>query len=148
LKSLNYSYIVCVRYIESEWYDDSIERIRILNWNRGFIKNRRNLQKKGKSYSAEGKASILKAISAGGNMDLIPIPYFGMIMALFVAPVLTFGFIVLLRRTRADVEKLKYKKEILELEIKKEEMKLKMICEENKKYDKLLEASIDISSKG
>ena len=72
-------------------------------------------------------------------MEFIPIPYFGMLMGLLVAPALTFGFIVLLRKQKADVEKLKYKKEILELEIKKEEMHIKEIEAENRKYDNLLE---------
>ena len=76
-------------------------------------------------------------------MDFIPIPYFGMIMGLLVAPALTFGFIVLLRKQKSDVEKLKYKKEILELEIKKEEMHIKEIEAENRKYDNLIEQHND-----
>jgi len=71
-------------------------------------------------------------------MEFIPIPYFGMIMFFFVAPALTFGFISYIKKTKADVEKKKYQKEILELEIRKEEIHLKMIEEENKKYDKMI----------
>jgi len=74
-------------------------------------------------------------------MSFFPIPYFGMIMSLFVAPLLTFGFIILLKKNKSDVEKLKYKKEILELEIRKEEIHLQSMIEENKKYDNLLESS-------
>ena len=81
-------------------------------------------------------------------MDLLPIPYFGMIMSLFVAPALTFGFIILVRKTKADVEKLKLKKEIIELEIRKEEIHLKLLVEENRKYDKLLETNIKSSING
>jgi cell shape-determining protein MreC len=76
-------------------------------------------------------------------MEFIPIPYFGMIMFFFVAPVLTFGFIGYTKKIKADVEKKKYEKEILELEIKKEEIHLKMIEEENKKYDKMLGSNME-----
>lgn len=72
-------------------------------------------------------------------MEQIPIPYFGMIMSLLVAPGLTFGFILLLKKIKANVEIIKTKKEILELEIKKEEIHLKLILEENSKYDRLIE---------
>jgi len=72
-------------------------------------------------------------------MELIPIPYFGMIMGLFVAPAITFGFILLIKKQKNDVEKLRYKKEILELEIRKEEAHIKLIQEENKKYDRIIE---------
>jgi len=75
----------------------------------------------------------------GENMDLIPIPYFGMIMSLFVAPLLTFTFIAYIKKTKAEVEKLKYEKEILELELRKEEIHYQTMVEENKKYDKLIE---------
>lgn len=73
-------------------------------------------------------------------MGFIPIPYFGMIMSLFVAPTLTFGFILISKKYKTDVEKLKIKKEILELEIKKEEMQIKLIEEENKKLDRFIES--------
>lgn len=76
-------------------------------------------------------------------MEFIPIPYFGMIMALLVAPALTFGFIALMKKIKSDVEKLKYQKEILELEIKKEELHLKRIEEENKQMDLLIEGKIN-----
>ncbi len=74
-------------------------------------------------------------------MEFIPIPYFGMIMFFFVAPALTFGFITITKKIKADVDKLKYQKEIIELEIKKEELHLKMMTEENKKYDKMIEGA-------
>lgn len=71
-------------------------------------------------------------------MEFIPIPYFGMIMCFFVAPALTFGFITITKKIKADVDKLQYRKEIIELEIKKDEIHLQMIMEENKKYDKMI----------
>jgi hypothetical protein len=81
----------------------------------------------------------------GGIMNIVAI--LGIVMSLFVAPILTFGFIILLRKTKTDVEKLKYKKEILELEIRKDETRLRMLAEENRKYDKLLESDIRGSDK-
>jgi len=72
-------------------------------------------------------------------VEQIPIPYFGMLMSLLVAPGLTFKFILLLKKIKADVEIIKTKKEILELEIKKEEIHLTTIQEENRKLDKLIE---------
>ena len=75
-------------------------------------------------------------------MELIPIPYFGMIMSLLVLPGLTFGFIIINKKIKADVEKLKYRKDILELELKKEELKIQLIHEENKKYDNLIESNL------
>ena len=73
-------------------------------------------------------------------MELIPIPYFGMIMSFIVAPALTFGFILLNRKIKSDIEKLKYKKEILELEIQKEEMHIRLIESENRNLDRLIDA--------
>ena len=63
-------------------------------------------------------------------------------MFFFVAPALTFGFIGYTKKIKAEVEKKRYQKEILELEIKKEELHLRMIEEENKKYDKMIESDI------
>jgi hypothetical protein len=78
-------------------------------------------------------------------MQLLPIPYFGMIMSLLVLPGLTFGFILITKKIKADVEKLKYKKEILVLELRKEELRVNSIIEENRKYDRLLESNIEKS---
>jgi energy-converting hydrogenase Eha subunit H len=74
-------------------------------------------------------------------MELIPIPYFGMIMSLFVAPLLTFGFIILLRKTKASVEIQRIRKEVVEIELKKEEIKYKLLLEENRKYDQIINDS-------
>jgi len=72
-------------------------------------------------------------------MEFIPIPYFGMIMTLFVAPVLTFGFLLINKKYRTDIEKLKLKKEMLELELKKDEIHMKLIEAENRKLDRIIE---------
>jgi hypothetical protein len=71
-------------------------------------------------------------------MEIIPIPYFGMIMFFLVAPAITFGFIGYTKKLRADVEKKRYEKEILELEVRKEEVHLQMLEEENRKYDRMI----------
>jgi len=42
-------------------------------------------------------------------MELIPIPYFGMILSLVVVPGMTFGFILFLKKIKADVEKMSLK---------------------------------------
>ena len=80
-------------------------------------------------------------------MEFIPIPYFGMIMGLLVAPALTFGFIVLIRKQKSDVDKLRLKKEIMEIELHKEELHMKSLIEENRKYDRLLENTIENKEK-
>jgi hypothetical protein len=72
-------------------------------------------------------------------MELVPIPYFAITMSLLVAPALTFGFIYLMRRKKVELEKIRYQKEILELEVEKEEIRLKAMIEENRKYDRLIE---------
>jgi hypothetical protein len=76
-------------------------------------------------------------------MELIPIPYFGMIMFFLVAPALTFGFIGYTKKLKADVEKKRYEKEILELEVRKEEIHVKMLEEENRKYDRMIESDLE-----
>jgi hypothetical protein len=46
LKSLYYFNVVCMQYGESEWYDDSISKIKEINRDRIFIKNVRNYGKR------------------------------------------------------------------------------------------------------
>jgi hypothetical protein len=63
------------------------------------------------------------------------------IMSLFVGlPVIILSSINKYKenRNKAEIEKLKYQKEILELEIEKENITLKRLEEENKKYDEIL----------
>lgn len=62
------------------------------------------------------------------------------IICLFIgAPGITFGFILVSKKLKRDVEILKYKKEILELEVEKERIREKVLEAENKKYDRLIE---------
>jgi hypothetical protein len=79
-------------------------------------------------------------------MDFNLIPILGIISSLIITPAIVFGFIFLMRKAKTDVEKLKYQKEIIQLEMQKEELHLKTILEENKKYDKLLEDKIYTAS--
>ncbi|MHB8132502.1 MAG: hypothetical protein ACYDEX_26405 [Mobilitalea sp.] len=72
-------------------------------------------------------------------MELIPLPYFEMLMFFLVAPAIAFGFIGYTKKLKADVEKKRYQKEILELEVRKEELHLKKLEAENNKYDNLIE---------
>jgi hypothetical protein len=62
------------------------------------------------------------------------------VLSIFIGgPLIVFGFLLLGKRYKRDVEMMKYKKEILELEIEKEQMHLKAIEAENLKYDRIIE---------
>jgi hypothetical protein len=65
------------------------------------------------------------------------------VFSLFVAPALVFGFILLIRKGKHDVEKLRLQKEIKEIELRKEEIHLHTLLEENKKYDRLIDGTTD-----
>lgn len=80
-------------------------------------------------------------------MEFIPIPYFGMILSLFVLPAMTFGFITINKKIKADVEIVRLKKEMLELEYKKEQAHLNLLAQENIKYDKIIEEGENGTSK-
>lgn len=56
-----------------------------------------------------------------------------------LAPMTVFGFILLLKRQKHRVDELRYKKEILELELEREAYKIKLLEEENRKYDRLIQ---------
>jgi hypothetical protein len=69
-------------------------------------------------------------------MDLLPIIS---ILCVFIgAPGIVFGFIYFSRKNRFKLEELRYKKEMLELEVEKEYAHLKLIEAENAKYDRLI----------
>jgi hypothetical protein len=73
-------------------------------------------------------------------MDAIMIPILGIIFSLFIAPCLVFGFILFLRKGKNDVEKIRLQKEMKEIEMKKEEIHLRALIEENRKYDRMIES--------
>jgi cell shape-determining protein MreC len=60
------------------------------------------------------------------------------ITSLAVAPAIVFSFIYFLKKGKREIEKMKYQKEILELEIEKEKIRLKSLEEENKKLDRII----------
>ncbi len=73
-------------------------------------------------------------------MNPFMIPILGIVFSLFVAPCLVFGFILFLRKGKNDVEKLRLQKEMKEIEMKKEEIHLRALIEENLKYDRMIES--------
>jgi hypothetical protein len=73
-------------------------------------------------------------------MEFIPI--FGILGVFVFAPAIVFGFIYFSKKGRNEIEVMRYKKEILELEVRKEELRLYSVGEENRKYDRLLEEKI------
>jgi hypothetical protein len=75
-------------------------------------------------------------------MDPILIPVFGMTFTL-IASVIVFGSIIIMKKGKNDVEKLRLQKEIKEIDLRKEELHFNSLIEENKKYDRMLENSID-----
>jgi hypothetical protein len=56
-------------------------------------------------------------------------------------PAMVFIFVYSLVRKDTELKKLKYQKEILELEIQKQNNQIKLLEEENKKYDTLIKNS-------
>jgi hypothetical protein len=73
-------------------------------------------------------------------MDPVMIPILGIVFSLFVAPCLVFGFIIMMKKGRNDVEKIRLQKEMKEIEMRKEEVHLKALIEENRKYDRMIES--------
>ena len=55
-----------------------------------------------------------------------------------IAPAIVFGFIYKVTKNKHDIKELQYKKEILELELEKQNNQIKLLEEENKKYDKII----------
>jgi len=53
-------------------------------------------------------------------------------------PVIVFGFIYLNIKSKRAVEMMRIKKEMLELEIEKERMNVRMLEAENMKYDRII----------
>jgi hypothetical protein len=72
-------------------------------------------------------------------MSPFMIPILGIVFSLFVAPSLVFGFILFMRKGKNDLEKVRLQKEMKEIELRKEEVHLRALIEENRKYDRLIE---------
>ncbi len=56
-----------------------------------------------------------------------------------VAPMIVFGFILLAKRGKNAVEIMRMKRDIAEIELRKEEAKARILVEENRKYDRIIE---------
>jgi len=54
-------------------------------------------------------------------------------------PVIVFGFVLLNLRGKRSIDKIRLQKEILELELQKDQIRLKMLEAENIKYDRLID---------
>jgi hypothetical protein len=54
-------------------------------------------------------------------------------------PGMFFGFILQIRKGKTDNKKAKIERKTTKLKIRKEELHLQVLLEENKKYDRLLE---------
>jgi len=64
------------------------------------------------------------------------------VLCVFIgAPMIVFGFIYFSRKGKREVEMLKYRRDIMALELEKEEVRLKLIEAENRKYDRLIDDS-------
>jgi len=62
------------------------------------------------------------------------------VLCVFIAaPGIVFGFLYLSRKRKSEVEMARLKKECLELELRKEELRLQSLVEENKKYDRIID---------
>ena len=60
-------------------------------------------------------------------------------LILFIgSPLVVFSFIFLVKREKSKVQVLQYKKELAEIELNKEMIRLEVLKEENKKYDHLI----------
>jgi hypothetical protein len=60
------------------------------------------------------------------------------ISTLVVAPAIVFSFIYKVTKNKQEIKRLEYQKEILVLEIEKQNNQIKLLEEENKKYDKII----------
>jgi hypothetical protein len=62
------------------------------------------------------------------------------VLSLFIgAPLIVFGFIYLNKRQKFQLELMREKRELAELELRKEELRVKALAEENRKLDRIIE---------
>ena len=57
---------------------------------------------------------------------------------LVAAPAILFSFIYKVTKNKHELKKMQYQKEILELEVEKQNNQIKLLEEENKKLDKII----------
>jgi Na+-translocating ferredoxin:NAD+ oxidoreductase RnfG subunit len=60
------------------------------------------------------------------------------VSTLVIAPAIVFSFIYKVTKNKQEIKKLQYQKEILELEVMKQNNQIKLLEEENKKYDRII----------
>lgn len=60
-----------------------------------------------------------------------------------VIPLCVFGFRYLGKKKTAEIELVRQRKEILELEVRKEELRVQALLEENRKYDRIISGQIE-----
>jgi len=66
------------------------------------------------------------------------------ILSIFIGlPSIIFGFIYLNRKEKNRISILEYQRQISELELKREEAKIRLIEEENRKYDRIIESNAE-----
>jgi len=64
------------------------------------------------------------------------------VLSVFVfAPAIVFSFIYLSRKGKLRVEELRYRRDMMALELEKERLRVQSIEAENAKYDRLIEGS-------
>jgi hypothetical protein len=62
------------------------------------------------------------------------------VICLFViAPSIVFTFIYMSKKAKIEVDLLKYKRDMMEIDLEKEKVHLKLIEAENLKYDRIIE---------
>ena len=60
------------------------------------------------------------------------------ISTLVIAPAILFSFIYKITKDKHELKKMQYQKEILELEVEKQNNQIKILEEENKKLDQII----------
>jgi hypothetical protein len=62
------------------------------------------------------------------------------VISLFIiAPIISFSFILLIKKNKKDIEIMKLKKEMMDIELQKERIHLQLLEEENRKYDRIID---------
>ncbi|MDR1838243.1 MAG: hypothetical protein LBQ93_01460 [Treponema sp.] len=62
----------------------------------------------------------------------------GIISVFGIAPAILFLFIYKIKKDKHELKKMQYQKEILELEVEKQNNQIKLLEEENKKLDQII----------
>ena len=71
-------------------------------------------------------------------VEVLMLPIISVLSLFVAAPVIVFSFILKMKKSNNEVMKLQYQKEMLELELKKEELQIKRLEAESKQYDRLI----------